>query len=101
MKTKDEKEKTFIRHIKEGVAINLQELGWCQGHHEMDGKYCLVGMLRGVVLDAISEWYAEMERRRNDQGRIQFIQKNIGRYMPLSKIADKIYFSRKHALRPL
>ena len=26
----------------------------------MDGKYCLVGMLRGVVLDAISEWYAEM-----------------------------------------
>ena len=27
-------------------------------------------------------------------------KKNIGRYMPLSKIADKIYFSRKHAAPP-
>lgn len=55
--TKDHK---FIQSIKDEVAINLHELGWCKKSTEQDGKYCLIGMLRGVILDSVSEHTAEL-----------------------------------------
>lgn len=54
--TKDDE---FIQSIKDEVVNNLMQLGWCKGAFENDGKYCLIGMLRGVVLDSISEQTAE------------------------------------------
>ncbi len=48
-----------IRCIKGIVAENLISLGWIQGAFERKGKYCLVGMVRCVVLDYESEWMAE------------------------------------------
>ena len=65
----------------------------------MDGKYCLVGMLRGVVLDAISEWYAEMGEEEMTKEEYNLYKKTLADICHCLRLPIKIYFSRKHALR--
>lgn len=48
-----------IHCIKSITAERIKEFGWVRGSFERKGKYCLVGMIRCVVLDYESEWMAE------------------------------------------